>query len=85
MPNNCVLTVSGDRMLRHWQLQNKTLLTMTTTPSDSSNAFVVSPDGTLLITGKKDGLICLTNITTQTPLPSFINHGKENRLPCDER
>ena len=77
MPNNCVLTVSGDRMLRHWQLQNKTLLTMTTTPSDSSNAFVVSPDGTLLITGKKDGLICLTNITTQTPLPSFINHGKE--------
>ena len=76
MPDNCVLTISGDRMIRHWQLPNGTPLDMSKTQT-TANAMVVSPDGTLLATGGDDGFIRLVQTTTRHSLRHSINHGKK--------
>ncbi len=77
LPNNGVLTVSGDRMIRYWQMRDKTMLPVSHNPQTSITVLAVSPDGENFATGSSNGLIQITDTRTNRTHPQSIQHGKE--------
>ena len=77
MPDNCVLTVSGDRMIRNWKLQPHEFQKSNIIDASITNAFVLSHDGLSFLTGGTDGILRHWDAKTGRPLPTTIDHGSE--------
>ena len=77
MPGDCILSISGDRMIRQWQLNPQPQHAITSRTGSISNTFALSPNGSLLITGGPDGMVRTTEMKGRNPRPLIIDHGKE--------
>ena len=77
MPGDAVLTISGDRMIRQWQLPSTAQFFTNSKSGVINNTFAISPSGSILITGGTDGLIRVTETTGANPRRWLIDHGKE--------
>lgn len=77
IPGHRVLTISGDRMVRQWQLGLKSSTAAPWTTNTVNNTFALSPDGSLLSRGGADGLVRINETNNINAQPLVLDHGTE--------
>jgi len=77
MPDDCVLTISGDRMVRNWKFRPHVLRLSSVKIAGITNASVLSHDSSFFMTGGTDGILRLWDAKTGQPRPETIDHGTE--------
>ncbi|MEH1892772.1 MAG: hypothetical protein V7K92_26115 [Nostoc sp.] len=61
---DCIVSGSGDRSIKIWNLQTSGLKTTLSLHTDAVNSVAISPDGKTLVSGSYDNTIKIWNLQT---------------------